>query len=86
MTHSPDDRIPIRRAVQLGDLDDGELLEGYIDGCNGEPEPGNNRSFSYWHSWRNGASDGRHREIDAAQRDLVQDVIATGYLKQRLAT
>jgi hypothetical protein len=69
------DRIPIRRAVQLESLDDTELREGYLDGFNGEPEPGNNRSFSYWHGWRNGAVDKGHREIDEAQRELARDYV-----------
>lgn len=77
------DRIPIRRAAQLDGLDDAELLEGYLDGFDGESEPGNNRSFSYWHGWRNGASDGRHREIDGAQRALAADVIARQRAKRK---
>ena len=73
---------PIRRAVLLDDLDDAELLEGYWDGKDGEPEPGDNRSISYWHGWRNGAADGGHRENDEVQAELARDVIATGYLKR----
>lgn len=75
------DRIPISRAEQLDDLDDAEVIEGYFDGRENEPEPGDNRSFSYWHGWRNGMADGRHRKHDYAQRALANDVIATGYLK-----
>ena len=81
MTNPEIRRIPIRRAKDLDALDDAELLEGYLDGHDGEPEPGNNRSFSYWHGWRNGAVDGGHREKDDAQAELARDVIATGYLK-----
>ena len=61
------------------------MIEGYEDGRAGLPEPGNNRSFSYWHGWRNGAHDGGHWEGDAAQRALVQDVIETGYLRRQFA-
>lgn len=81
MTHHQTKRIPLRRASQLDALDDRELFEGYWAGKDGWPEPGDNRSFSYWHGWRNGAVDGGHREKDDAQADLARDVIATGYLK-----
>ena len=36
---------------------DAELLQGYWDGLNGEPEPGDNRSHSYRHGWFNGRDD-----------------------------
>lgn len=70
------DRIPVSTVADLNTLDTDEIIEGYHDGRAGEPEPGNNRSRSYWHGWRNGASDGRHREIDAAQRQLAHVVVA----------
>lgn len=56
---------------ELADLDGAELLEGYHDGRAGEPEPGDNRSLSYWHGWRNGAVDGGHREKDPEQAALA---------------
>ena len=75
-------RIPIQKADLLVHLDDAELLEGYNDGRAGEPEPGDNRSFSYWHGWRNGSVDGGHREQDSAGRALAKDAIQSGYLKR----
>lgn len=36
---------------------DSEMLAGYWDGLNGEPEPGANRSHSYRHGWKNGLDD-----------------------------
>lgn len=75
-------RIPITKANQLNDLDDAELMQGYWDGKDNEPEPGDNRSYSYWHGWRNGMMDGKHMPHDAASRALAHDVIETGYLKQ----
>ena len=65
-------RIPITRARQLEALDPDEILEGYYDGRGGEQEPGNNRSFSYWHGWRNGRAD-RLGVTDDAQKALVKD-------------
>lgn len=75
-------RIPIQRAELLDYLDSTEVLEGYEDGRAGLPEPGDNRSFSYWHGWRNGSVDGRHRQPDAAGMALAKDVIDSGYLKR----
>jgi hypothetical protein len=65
-------RIPVTTIDDLDSLDAKEIVEGYWDGYDGEPEPGNNRSRSYWHGWRNGAVDGKHRQIDQAQRDLAR--------------
>lgn len=76
------DRLPIRSAALLDALDDAEMIEGYFDGRQNEPEPGDNRSFSYWHGWRNGMVDGHHRQGDAAQAQLAHDAIQTGYLKR----
>lgn len=67
-------RLPINRCNQLSKLITQEVIEGYIDGRNGEPEPGDNRSYSYWHGWRNGAADGGHRPIDQAQRELCSSL------------
>jgi hypothetical protein len=71
------ERIPIRKAAMFEQLDEAEMIEGYHDGRAGSPEPGNNRSFSYWHGWRNGAVDGGHRQGDAAQSALAADYLAT---------
>lgn len=62
---------PVTTLADLNALNDDEVLEGYHDGLAGETEPGNNRSRSYWHGWRNGALDGGHREKDAAQAELA---------------
>lgn len=69
------ERIPLTKAAQLADLDDAEMLDGYRAGFDGDAEPGNNRSISFWHGWRNGAVDGGHRKSDAAQMALAQDYI-----------
>ncbi len=65
---------PVTTKADLETLTESEVIEGYWDGFNGEPEPGNNRSRSYWHGWRNGAVDGKHREKDAAQATLAHAV------------
>lgn len=68
-------RIPITMAHQLNDIDDTECMQGYWDGKDNEPPPGDNRSYSYWHGYRNGQADGGHKPIDAAQRALAKDVV-----------
>jgi len=77
------DYIPIKRAVLLDELDDKEVIQGYWDGKNNEPEPQGNRSKSYWHGWRNGMADGGHMEIDGAQSELAANVIKTKYFKDK---
>lgn len=69
------ERIPITTVEELDLLDDEEIVEGYRDGRRGELEPGGNRSLSYWHGWRNGAVDGGHRAIDAAQTILAHNYL-----------
>lgn len=69
-------RVPIRTVAELDALDSTEIMEGYFDGFDGELEPGDNRSLSYWHGWRNGAVDGGHREKDDAQALLAREVVA----------
>lgn len=71
------DRVPIQRASGLKELDLNEMTEGYRDGFSGFP-CGDNRSYSYWHGWRNGMVDGGHTKLDDAQRALVHDVAPGG--------
>ena len=72
-------RIPVSTVGELVQLDLDEMVQGYRDGYAGDPEPGDNRSLSYWHGWRNGRTDrggGRTHRPDAAQRALAKDVHA----------
>ena len=60
--------------VSIHDLklcDSQEMLDGYWSGFHGEPEPGSNRSKSFWHGWRNGRVDGNHSKIDYSQQILA---------------
>ena len=66
--------VPSLAAVMR--LDPDEMTEGYFDGLSGEPEPGDNRSLSYWHGWRNGAVDAGLRLKDAEQAAIARDWIA----------
>lgn len=67
---------PVVTLDELGALDTAEIIEGYWDGYDNGPRPSGNRSKAYWHGWRNGMVDGKHAEIDPAQRALVRAVIA----------
>lgn len=68
---------PVTTVAELATLDLDEVIAGYRDGFAGEPEPGNNRTKSFWHGWRNGYHD-RTGENDGASRALAHD-----YLIQR---
>ena len=68
-------RAPVETLEDLDSLDPLEMVEGYRDGYGDEPEPGGNRSRSYWHGWRNGAVDGGHREKDGSQALLAARVV-----------
>lgn len=68
--------IPVRTVSDLETLDQNEIVLGYWSGFEGDSEPGNNHSRSFWHGWRNGASDKRFREIDADQRALAREIVS----------
>ena len=74
-------RTPVTTLEDLRRLDEAEVLEGYLDGFDGESEPGGNRSRSYWHGWRNGQVDGGHKAPDAAQMALAHAVAPGGKLR-----
>lgn len=63
-------RQPVTTAAELETFDPAEVLEGYLDGMSGDPEPGGNRSKGYWHGWRNAKND-REGKSDDAQRVLI---------------
>lgn len=69
---------PVRTAADLDTLDDAEIVEGYHDGRTGEPEPGGDRSRSFWHGWHVGRVDGGHDRPDADGMALVDGVLRDG--------
>lgn len=71
-------REPVLSVMDLARLNDEEVAEGYQDGYGGYP-CGDNRSRSYWHGWRQGARDGKHRDIDGDHWDrILAHAIAPG--------
>lgn len=81
MTASPPERVPVATVAELATLDEAKVLAGYLDGFNGDPEPGDNRSKAYWHGWRNGTHD-RTGKSDAAVQRLAREVVDTGFLRR----
>jgi len=57
---------PVRTVDDFRTLDDGEMLEGYLDGFDGQATPDSTRSRSYWHGWRNGMVDSARYPPDQA--------------------
>lgn len=62
---------PVQTVDDFRTLDDGEMLEGYLDGFHGEAAPDSSHSRSYWHGWRNGMVDSGRRSPDQAHLDLA---------------
>jgi hypothetical protein len=75
---------PVRSGADLLTLDADEIVEGFHDGLEDapEPQPGGNRSRSYWHGWRVGMMDLGKLEIDDAHRALVHDIAPGGVFKR----
>lgn len=69
---------PVLTSADLMTLDSAEIVEGYMDGRDGDPEPGNNRGRSYWHGWRNGMVDSGRMEKDEAMAALAHDYAPGG--------
>jgi hypothetical protein len=67
---------PVETLADLVQLDEAEILDGYRSGCDGDPEPGNNRSRAFWHGWRNGAIDRGRSKPDAASKKLAHAYLA----------
>ena len=63
---------PVRTVEDFRTLDDGDVLEGYLGGFDGEPPPGSNRSRAYWHGWRNGMVDSARSLPDLAHIALAE--------------
>lgn len=64
---------PVSTAADLALLDGDEIVEGYRAGLRGAPEPGSDKSRSYWHGWRNGMVDSHRMEMDSAMWHLVEE-------------
>ena len=77
------ERTPINDFIALDSLNPDEILEGYQDGRANDTEPGDNRSLSYWHGWRNGMLDGGRSKGDASQANLAKAFLEMERIKRR---
>ena len=66
---------PLSSACELDVLDDSDCVAGYMAGLDGAPEPGSDKSKSYWHGWRNGIMDKGRLPIDESARNLAHEVV-----------
>ena len=62
---------PVSTIEDFRTLDEAEVLLGYMDGFDGGPSPGSDRSRSYCHGWRNGMVDSGRCSPDDAQHALA---------------
>jgi len=67
-------RIRVRRVALLNQLDQDEMVKGYLAGWDGAPEPGPERSYSYWHGWCSAALDHGDKRWAAANAELAADI------------
>ena len=65
---------PVETIPDFYTLDDGDVLEGYLDGFHGEPPPDSTRSRGYWHGWQNGMI-----ESDRMPRTAAYDTLARAF-------
>ena len=71
---------PLASVVELEFLNEDECVDGYLSGLRDDPEPGSDKSKSFWHGWRNGMMDkGR------LPRDAAADNLACEYVRRQRA-
>ena len=61
---------PVRTISEFRMLDDGEVLEGYLDGFGGLLVKTGDKSRSYMHGWRNGMIESERWPPDDAYDEL----------------
>lgn len=66
---------PLSSVRDLDVLDEDDCMAGYLAGLHGAPEPGSDKSKSYWHGWRNGMMDTGRLPHDEAARNLAAEVV-----------
>lgn len=66
---------PLSSVRELYVLDEDDCMAGYLAGLDGSPEPGSDKSKSYWHGWRNGMMDKGRLPIDEPARNLAAEFV-----------
>ena len=77
---------PVSNIFELSQLNDDEILEGYLSVCEDKKSqklPGSDKSKSFWHGWRNGMVDKKYSDGDHFMNRLANEIIETGYLNLR---
>ena len=64
--------LPVTTLEELDELDEAEMIDGYISAERGDPEPGDNHSRSYHHGWRTRMMDLKEIEVPENHRELVR--------------
>ncbi len=62
----------VQSIAEFKTLDDGDILEGYLDGFHATGVPDSSRSRSYWHGWRNGMIESERMPPDMAYHRLAR--------------
>ena len=65
----------VNSKADLANLDDAEMVAGYMAGLDGASEPGSDKSRGYWHGWRNGMVDSGRADKDAEQANLAAEIV-----------
>ena len=66
----------LSRRAELDLIDEDECVAGYRSGLINDPEPGSDKSKSFWHGWRNGMMDRGILPLDAEAQKLAREVVA----------
>ena len=64
--------FPAEAISDFKTLDDGDVLEGYLDGFHGAAAPDSTRSRGYWHGWQNGMIESRRMPPTPSYRQLAE--------------
>lgn len=66
---------PLSSKEELDSIDGEECVAGYWSGRNGDPEPGSDKSRSFWHGWKNGSMDFGFLKPDIHSQSLAESVV-----------
>lgn len=59
----------------LNNLDEKEMVAGYLAGINNDSQPGSDKSRAYWHGWKNGMCDKGRMVPTDIHRGLVMQIV-----------
>ena len=68
---------PVETVADLNNLDDEDILAGYLVGWNCPDDPGSDKSRSFWHGWRNAQTDKGRALPDVYQERLAHELVGS---------